>query len=111
MSNQIEDRREFFISQTRRALNIMGLKYTEMDSKNGSYYFKVDLNNDMSPCIRISDHLQHNQTRDPFTLLYTASKNAKRKDLSKRIERSVRNIIDRSNRGSFFKKMDMICSK
>jgi hypothetical protein len=111
MTTQENNRRDFFISQTRHTLNMMRINYSEMDSKNGSYYFKVDLNNDMSPCIRISDHLQHNQTRDPFTLLYTASKNAKRKDLSKRIERSVRNIIDRSNRGSFFKKMDMISSK
>ena len=109
MTTQENNRRDFFISQTRHALNMMNINYSEMDSKNGSYYFKVVLDNGMSPCIRISDHLQHTNSRDPFTLLYNTSKNAKKKDLTKRIERSVKNIIERSYRSSLYQKLDKLC--
>ena len=100
------DRRTFFINHTRHILTSRNINFIEEDADTGSHYFKIDLGNGMTPCIRISDHLQHNKIRDPFTMLYTASKNASAKDLKKRIERSVDNIIERSMKASLFVKLN-----
>ena len=102
-------RREIFIRHTRYVLNSMNLSFEEEQSTTSdSYYFKVKLDNGMNPCIRISDHLQHNKSKDPFTLLYNTSKNANIRDIKRRIERSVKNIIDRSNRASMMIKLNNI---
>ena len=106
--NKNIDRRTFFINHTRHILETRKIKFVEEDAESGSHYFKISLNNGMSPCIRISDHLQHNKVRDPFTMLYNASKNAKAKDLKKRIERSVDNILERSAKASLLIKLNNI---
>ena len=106
--NKNIDRRTFFINHVRHVLNFKKISFTEEDAETGSHYFKLILDNGLSPCIRISDHLQHNKIRDPFTMLYNASKNATAKDLKKRIERSVENILERSDKASFFMKLNSI---
>lgn len=104
MVNKVGSRKDFFISTVRDYLKSRGLSYAEYEAPSGSVYFHVDVGNRHSnPCIRISNHPESNQKSHVLTLLYTASKNANQKVLKMRIQRSIDNMITRTNKYSMYK--------
>lgn len=101
--------KEVFVSTIRRFLHENNLEYIEYESKFGSVYFRVNLDNNANPCIRVSDHSVSKDTHVNCNFNYAmVGKNARIKDIQKRIEKGLKRLIKRSSIYSFNKALKKI---
>lgn len=102
-----DGRKQFFIHTTRVYLEARNIEYSTYEVESGSVYFHINLHNSHSaPCVRISDHRASDSRTKAFTLLWNVGKTAKAKDVKKRIERSLDNVIANSQLYSTYKIME-----
>ena len=106
--NELNSRKQLFIVTVRHYLNINSILYTEYETNSGSHYFHLNLNNQSSPCIRISNHKKLKNSTHCLTLLYNLGLNTNREKTIQKIQRTLKNTIKNSCRYSIWRAFEQI---
>lgn len=93
----MKNKKEFCISTVRGILQQKKIAYKEITANSGSIYFQLFLETS-APCLRLADH-HHGKNKPSATFYWIVGENAKNKQVKKRLEHLIDNIIKRSKIG------------
>ena len=108
LQNDLQNRKQMYINTVRDYLNSKHIIYNEYETPTGSHYFHLNLNNQSSPCIRISNHKKLKNSTHCLTLLYNLGLNTNREKTIQKIQRTLKNTIKNSYRYSVWRTFEQI---
>lgn len=106
--SNLKERKNLFISIVRSYLYKNKIEFNEYEAESGSYYFHLNLNNNSSPCIRISDHAKSKNRSHCITMLYNIGLNTKDSKIKLKINKTLDKTINNSKRYSLYKSLENI---
>ena len=93
----MKNKRDFCISATRKILQDKKISFKEMESSTGTFYFRHLLETS-TPCLRLADH-KNGKRKPSVSFYFMVGDHAKEKQIRKRLENVINNMITRSKIG------------